>query len=146
PVVLGGVQGLELFGDGSKVVLSGGGTGRGGGGQVLAGVDGALGVVGDAGSFGSHGQFDRQAVGGRTPGVEAWGASAGLGAQACALLGPVVDAGRRRGQASSFLLGVGAALVQLSVIAKCFVVLQGLDLCGGVAQLGVVRVHLCAGP
>src|SRR5699024_12081558 len=62
------------------------------------------------------------------------------------LLGPVVDAGRLCGKASSFLLGVGAALVQMSVIAKCFVVLQGLDLCGGVAQLGVVCVHLCAGP
>src|SRR5699024_11119580 len=146
PVGLGGVQGLELFGDCSKVVLSGGGTGRCGGGQVLAGVDRALGVVGDACSFGCFDQFDRQALGGGTVVFESLGDPVGLGAQACDLLGPVVDAGRLCGQAASFLLGVGAALVQLSVIAKCFVVLQGLDLCGGVAQLGVVCVHLCAGP
>ena len=146
PVGLGGVQGLELFGDCSKVVLSGGGTGRCGGGQVLTGVDGALGVVGDACSFGCFDQFDRQTLGGGAVVFEALGDPVGLGAQACDLLCPVVDAGGLCGQAASFLLGVGAALVQLDVVAKCLVVLQGLDLCGGVAQFGVVCFHLCAGP
>src|SRR5699024_10680829 len=104
PAGLGGVQGVQMVGEWATSVLTGGSPGRCGGGQVLTGVDGALGVVGDACSFGCFDQFDRQTLGGGAVVFEALGDPVGLGAQACDLLCPVVDAGGLCGQAASFLL------------------------------------------